>query len=49
VAKLSPACYALIASQVMLIALEVVFLSAWLAFAAVPLVLTLMLWRAELL
>jgi hypothetical protein len=49
VTKLSSACYALIASQLVLIALEVVFLSAWLVFAAVPMLLTLMLWKAELL
>jgi len=49
VTKLSPACYALIASQVVLIALEMALLSAWLVFAVVPMVLTLMLWRAELL
>ena len=47
--KLSPACYALIALQVVLIALEVVLLSAWLVFAAVPMLLTLMLWKAQLL
>ena len=47
--KLSPVCYALIALQVVLIGLEVVFLSPWLVFAAVPMVLTLMLWKAALL
>lgn len=47
--KLSPTCYALIASQLVLIALEAVFLSVWLVFAGVPMLLTLTLWKAELL